>query len=269
MKKTAKSTIRKRAAAVILLLFMNFNIFGARADTKKLNYLALGDSITSGYGLSDIGASFTEIIANEKNMQLKNIAVDGYTSEDLLNLIALNKHEDDIKNADLITISIGGNDLLKVLFSLIKDVAGLSDNVTFTELQQALLNVDNLIPKIKRILDEPKNIALFEKAIENYYDNVEKIISHIKDINPNVKIMIFNLYNPLSGSPVFNEIVYSAQKIINKMNDRTGSFKNVVLLDAAKAFYNRGLILTNILYLDIHPNKAGNKVLARLVVEKL
>ena len=74
-------------------------------------------------------------------------------------------------------------------------MAGLSDNVTFTELQQALLNVDNLIPKIKRILDEPKNIALFEKAIENYYDNVEKIISHIKDINPNVKIMIFNLYN--------------------------------------------------------------------------
>lgn len=243
-----------------------FPIYNGFAE--KSEYLALGDSITSGYGLVEPSDSFTEIVANSLSMELLNLAVDGNTSADLLKVVSDNANKKAIKNADLITISIGGNDLLQVLFKLIRDVAGLSEEMKFTELQEALLNVDNLIPKIKEILDNPENIALFDKAIDNYSKNIDETIERIRKLNPNVKIVLLNLYNPLSGSPVFRNLASSAQEIVDKINIITAMKKseNVEVADIGKAFFNRGMILTNILFLDIHPNKAGNSVIAKTLM---
>lgn len=245
--------------------------FGAFAE--KQEYVALGDSITSGYGLVESSDSFTEIVANSLDMELKNLAVDGQTSGGLLKVVSSNENKKAIKNADLITISIGGNDLLQVLFKLIRDVAGLSEDVKFTELQEALLNVDNLIPQIKEILDKPENLALFDKAIEDYSKNIDQILETIRKLNPDAKIVLLNLYNPLSGSPVFRNISSSAQTIVDKINIVTAMKKgeNIEVADIGKAFFNRGMLLTNILYLDIHTNKAGNTVIAKtlmMVIER-
>ena len=266
--------IFKKFTAVILAAVLAVAGTGTNtlAEKAKKDYLALGDSITRGYGLENQADSFTEIVAKSLDMSLQNLAVNGDTSADLLKIVSDKGNKKAIENADLITISIGGNDLLHVLYKLIRQTAGLSDNVTFTELQEALLNVENLIPKIGEMLEKLENIALFEKAISEYALNLEKIFSKIKEINPKVEILFLNLYNPLSGAPVFRRISNSAQKIINSMNEQTAnvvakfSDKNIKVVDVAKAFDNRGLILTNILYLDVHPNKAGNKVIAQSIL---
>ena len=59
-------------------------IYCVSAETNN-NFLVLGDSIASGYGLSSSNDNYANLIAKNKNYSLYNNAVSGYTTTDLYN----------------------------------------------------------------------------------------------------------------------------------------------------------------------------------------
>lgn len=262
------AVVERGASALIAAVMSVSAIFSpAPPDTNK--YLALGDSITTGYGLADKEESFAAVTAKILGMELDNLAVDGMTSAGLLETVLDEKNEDKIKNAELITISIGGNDFLQLFFGIIRRAADFPENATFTDLQQALLNIDNLLPRLEEELAKPETGEAFKAAVELFAVNLDRIIAEIRRLNPNAKIVVQTLYNPFSGAPVFSGLEDFADKYTGLLNAEIfAQSKNFSVADTAKAFAGRGLELTNILFLDVHPNKAGHRMIAGLVANE-
>ena len=73
----------KKIFAALLALCLTFSVFGAFSEDAPV-YLALGDSITTGYGLKENEKSFPEIVARTKGYALVNRAVNGNTASGII-----------------------------------------------------------------------------------------------------------------------------------------------------------------------------------------
>ncbi|NLC66163.1 MAG: hypothetical protein GX752_04390 [Clostridium sp.] len=128
--------------------------------------LILGDSI--GFGVGDeenlgIGNRYVDLIKEEGENKkgITNISVPGYESSELVRLIKSGENVSSISSANLIIISIGGNDLNRLEYD---------DNLTL-------------------------NIA-FKEALKNYKENLKFIIKEIRAINPDAQLVCIGLYDP-------------------------------------------------------------------------
>ena len=114
--------MKRRTLSLFLSMCLVLGLLPAAAFAQDtIQYVALGDSITTGYRLGEGEQSFAEIIAAENGYELINLAKDGATSADLLDVIQNEANAATLENADLITITIGGNDLMGALYEYLAD----------------------------------------------------------------------------------------------------------------------------------------------------
>jgi lysophospholipase L1-like esterase len=96
-----------------------------------VRYVALGDSIAAGTGSEvDYVELYAERFSEETGAEVvvENTGVPGWTTDDLLR--ALQDDEDlraSVADADLVTVNIGGNDLLRPLGALLRGECGGDD----------------------------------------------------------------------------------------------------------------------------------------------
>lgn len=86
------------------------------SKTQKINYVSLGDSLAHGllsdgktFGTGFVGNIEKSLKSNGYEVNLTNKGYSGYTSEVVLNSL---QQIDELKNANIVTISAGANDLL-------------------------------------------------------------------------------------------------------------------------------------------------------------
>lgn len=91
-----------------------------KAEEKaELNYLVLGDSVARGFGSEKSGShGYSSLVArglaeDDIPLHLINRGVIGQTSKQLTGYIQTRNIRQEIREADLISLTIGGNDLLK------------------------------------------------------------------------------------------------------------------------------------------------------------
>lgn len=82
----------------------SFPPYGERVVT------AIGDSIAAGYGLDSQEDNYLTLFSDNIGAVLNNDAVSGYDSGEVLKSLSDEKTAADIKNADAIVVSVGGND---------------------------------------------------------------------------------------------------------------------------------------------------------------
>jgi lysophospholipase L1-like esterase len=126
--------------------------------------LVLGDSI--GYGVGDepdmgIGKRYAALIDPDNPLTVANLSVSGAISADLAALVVAPENAAFISAADLIIISIGGNDLNRLQY-------------------QDALSLD----------------AAFQDILSRYQEHLEATISRIRALNPEAQIALIGLYNP-------------------------------------------------------------------------
>lgn len=174
MKKIYKVLLTSLFLVLGIITSLNFSykdtVFAQQkaVSVDKIYYVALGDSITDGYGLEGYNedASYTGEIArpdgsffalfdNKLKDVYGNLNVDsvcyahqGDKSENLLNLITSNSLvQEKLQQADIVTITIGANDILQFFTS--------EANINITELQKALTtfssNLDLIVSQLKNI----------------------------------------------------------------------------------------------------------------------
>lgn len=126
--------------------------------------LIIGDSI--GFGIGDeeglgIGERYRALLSEKENVEinLNNISVPGYQSDELVEAIQNQDSQALIQDAELIIISIGGNDLSRLQFQENLEVA-------------------------------------FEETLAIYIENIDLVISRINQLNPAATIAFVGLYNP-------------------------------------------------------------------------
>ena len=114
--------MRKRLISLCMVLVLCLSLLPITVLAASNSYVALGDSITTGYGLGSEEQSFAKIVAEENGYTLNDdLATDGATSGDLLGVVTDQANAETLKNADLITITIGGNDLMGALYQFLAD----------------------------------------------------------------------------------------------------------------------------------------------------
>ena len=104
----------------IAILSVTLGVSSAHASTE--NYIALGDSLAAGQTPNqEIDAGYTDFIAlrlgmlGKLNTYTKELAFPGFTTADVLERVQSEEASELLKNATLITISAGANDLLRLV----------------------------------------------------------------------------------------------------------------------------------------------------------
>ncbi|MGN1118450.1 MAG: GDSL-type esterase/lipase family protein [Acutalibacteraceae bacterium] len=231
----------KKLISVLLALVMLISLsVPAFAAEEKLNFLSLGDSIAAGAGLlMPSRQAYGAIVSNTNGYNFKNDAVSGHTTQNMLRRINEKRVADDIKNADIICISIGGNNFLH-------------DNVVAILFESVV----------------KKDFSRFDDIIEKYYEDLGTIMDYIKSLNPDAVILMQTLYNPMYISDELREVYREGTDRINGtirryLRDNEGVY---TIVDVAEAFGDNEALITADY---IHPNSKGHVVIAGEVLKTL
>ena len=231
------------------------------ASTKKkvVTYVAIGDSLTKGVGDSTNQGGFVPMLAqsltNETGLEFKaiNYGVSGNTSGQILSRMQEKKEiRKDLKQAQLLTITVGGNDLRK---AILEDTSNL-------------------------------NLDRFEKASKTYEKNLKQIIELARKDNPDLPIYVVGIYNPLYlNFPDLTDL----QTLVDQWNQRTeetlSAYKGVYFVPINDLLYKgidgqsgvteselgKETVTNDALYDEdsFHPNNTGYEIMKEAVLEKI
>lgn len=183
-----------------------------RKDILRLS--AIGDSLTEGIGDSTHTGGYVPLLQTDLSehylidvVQAENFGKSGDRSDQILKRIKKNEDmQNSIKKADVILITVGGNDLMKVIQSKI-----------FNKL----------------------TIKTFVKPRENYQKELDKLYTQIRELNPTAPIYQLGIYNPFYKS--FSEIE-EMQEIVDYWNKGSQEFvetqKNAYFVPINDEIYN-------------------------------
>lgn len=230
----------KKLTAIILSLVMIFTVFSicGCAENEKPFYLVLGDSIAFGSGLTNSReACYGKIVADTNGYDYVNHSIPGHTTTNLINRLNEDAVISDLKKADIISISIGGNDfLMSNLIGLMFDSIVKAD---YTE---------------------------YDRIAEGFYTNFCKIVEIINSHNADAVILMQTLYNPQSGylRAPYQEGADRINAAIERFN--TENPGEIVIVEVGKALGND---MANYADDEIHPSAAGNEIIAKVIIDKL
>jgi lysophospholipase L1-like esterase len=259
--------IFKVPAILIAALFLSAAAIVSAAEPAAApdSYVALGDSIAYGYGLSDIEAqSYTNLVASGLGTNLINYAVNGMTSDGLLtaleNLGEGTTGRTRLQNASLITVSIGSNDLLSKL-------SGVWNKMPQSEKADA-----GVYAALEASLTSEEKLAEFASGVESYRQNLPKIYAALRGLNKSAQIIMTEFYNPYYGV-MLGAFDFGAlsDKFIVQMNELLHAGQTDMDYEIAPVYdaFNKPA-LTNVdmsaLNLDPHPNNAGHAIFAEAVL---
>lgn len=257
---------------VLIMMMPGTEAFGERAENKSLTLL--GDSIASGYGLAEYKAgnnysaplSFGNMLGAEFE-NYRNFAVDGRTSGQLLEALrtpdeALGKA---LSDADVIVISIGGNDFLQPMISAVKSAA-FGDYELIAAIFKGEFRAEMLGEYSQRILNAALDAAK-RVDVDKTAANIEGCVKLISELNPDAGIILMTVYDPFSGNVLLKAASEVAEERLGVLNAGIAALEggNVKVIDVYGAFDGKAGEYTNINKLDIHPNAEGHNRIYELL----
>ena len=275
----------------ILISILLSCIFPIISNAEYNSYIALGDSIPTGYGLeSPAFENYAELLrqkSNIKNDKFKNLAITGETTEDFYSTIQTENYTNAIKQAELITISIGANEILEIVKEAVSVATGVE--ITETDFNEKAANTffkADLFDKITMLFtlydycttqDIP---ALIDTKIARYHKYWKKSIEYIKQVNPDVEIVVTEFYNAYYGISLLNydfggfvgNIMERMNSILWECSDSEENYKIAKIYSTFNStnpkLTNVNLSLTN-LNIDPHPNALGHEIISLKILEAI
>ncbi len=228
----ARKTISLLLSVIIILSSFSLCSFAA----GKYRYVVLGDSIAYGSGLVNATETcYGRLVADTCGFDYANHAVPGDTTGQLIGVLDKINVRSDLARADIISISIGGNDFLDELSDLMFDAIVRKD---YTD---------------------------FDRIGFGVYTNVSKVIELIRELNGDAVILLQTLYNPQFG--YLKEAYQHGADYVNEAIYRCAEEnKGVEVVDVAAAVNGDE---SNFADDTLHPSARGNELIAKAVLAKL
>ena len=281
-------------AAVSLALLLCLMPTAGAQSTQGKSYVALGDSISSGYGLEDGTLSFAQQVAQDNGLELTNLAQDGETSASLLDKLQTDRVSAAVAQADIITITVGGNDLMNALYAYLTDAYNQrnpENPTTQEDMKNAVMGGDmGVLTFALEVGPGFSNSEQATQALADFHTHLTQIVLNICAENPQVQLVVVEQYNPysyllkeLSKNPIFAS---SAQSLCAAFGAGVADINNVIAAVAqqqecwvAKVYdafetaqenpCNASVSVPVKLNLDFHPNEYGHALIAQQVTELL
>ena len=230
----------KKLTAILMsiLLLLGCACAAASAAEEAPFYVVLGDSIGYGSGLRNAKAAcYGRIVADTNGYGYANHAIPGHTTQQLLGRLQEPGVQADVTAADLISISIGGNNFL--LGNL------------------AALLYDGIVRE---------DYDRFDRIAEEFYADFCTIIETIRAMNPDAMLLMQTIYNPQVG-----DVGAVYQQGADRINAAIRRFDaahpdEIVIVDVAAALTDSD---TDFAADRIHPSAAGNEKIAVEILKTL
>lgn len=228
----------KKWLCTLIILFISFGFITVDAKGTEV-YIALGDSLAAGQTPNRaIDTGYTDLIAQKltRTGQLayytKALAYPGYTTADVLAKVKTDEAKETLKNATLVTISAGANDLLQMV-----QVNSTSGSIAYQQI--------------------PADFAL-----NNVRKNIEQIITEVQATAPKAKIYVMGYYF------AYPHVRASQKEGIKKELDRLhtilktqSEINGATYVSVEESFgVNATTLLPN--PADVHPTMEGYRVMA-------
>jgi lysophospholipase L1-like esterase len=206
---------------------------------KDIRIVSIGDSLTQGVGDETENGGYVGILDHTFDNQNLNITIEnfgkkGNRSDQLLKRLEKKEIETSIKDANIVLITIGANDIMHVVKN----------------------NWTNL------------HMDPFEEERVKYVERLTTIFNKIIELNPESEIYLIGFYNPFEQ--YFGEIEQLGM-IMDDWNEAgmmvTEEFENVYYIPIYDLFRSPD---ENLLAEDhFHPNTKGYKLIAKRVIDYL
>lgn len=205
---------------------------------RELSVISIGDSLTEGVGDDEKDGGYTGVLEKSINedehlVTIENFGKRGNRTDQLMK--RLEEEEEvihGVENADIILITIGANDVMKVF----------KDNFTDLELEK------------------------FTSEQIRYEQRLNQILSKIQELNPDATTYLIGFYNPFREYfPEIDELEY----IVNSWNDIgldvTKQFENTHYIPMKDVFEDSDIEL----FADdnFHPNHVGYELMAKRILD--
>lgn len=206
---------------------------------EDLHITAVGDSLTQGVGDATENGGYVGILKQtfeetDDHVKIDNFGKRGNRTDQLLKRLDDPVISASIKNADVVLITIGANDIMKVT----KD--------HFTD-----LDYDD-----------------YSAAMPSYEERMKDIFEKIDTLNPDAEVYLIGFYNPFEES--FPEIEDQLGTIVDEYNDigkQVAKEKDQHYIETADLFHNQTATLLADDY--FHPNEVGYGKVAERVLESI
>lgn len=184
----------------------------------EITVVVLGDSIARGYGLKDVDNERYSSLLAEKlkdyyaNVEVYNYGIDGQTGAELAESLE-NNPPAELKDADYVIISIGGNNILGGLGEVLGSAITIDENAAqiFTDYFKYLFGtegedrskyayaageLDKIFKAANAAFESEEFKALVDSGSEKLKNELPRIIQAVKKDAPNAKILVQTIYNP-------------------------------------------------------------------------
>ena len=255
-------------------------------------YVALGDSIPAGVGLSGydpeaktpLAGAYPSLVGNTLDLTTGSLAQSGMNSGELLAGLSDPEIIAYLSKAKVITLSIGSDDLLIPFLNIIAQRLGCDSSQIQGKLIDLAQNDSTAFAADIRALDADdgsglKNNHILTAAASGFAQNFQGIISAIKTAAPNAKIYVTNVYNPYEkiSLPYGSGMLDLGASVDGYIKALNGAFSanspDYTLIDAYSDFSGSlriGTSLVNVNRLvynfDPHPNTAGQAKIADMIL---
>lgn len=237
------------------------------AESKQL--LVLGDSISAGYGLAAEDYAYYDYLVECAGYEMTNLAQSGATTVDLLALVQTDAAAEAIAKADLISISIGANDLIDPTKAFLKKELNIQENESLMEAIERY-GAENLAAMTTRMS------GVLRPYVNAANQNIPQIVSQLRTMNPDVQIVMQTIYNPVdSYTTSYDGTDYSSEyKTLRnyvgnqekRINDPMKELAGVTVVDINAAFDGAGWIYINSQQKDIHPTPLGHALIGAQIL---
>ncbi|WIY60170.1 GDSL-type esterase/lipase family protein [Bacillus arachidis] len=208
-----------------------------RQTNDSFYHLVLGDSLAKGFGSTQGG--FAELASKQieeqihKPIKVENLGVNGLTTDRLVQKVQTEEVQQKIKEANIVTINIGGNNLFR-----------LNRNVG--------------------VID---GIKMLNKEKTHFETDVKNIVKTVRTLNPNALLILSELYNPLQ---LDDSIASYADMFLDGWNDTVYSISKAnqpsIVLPIRKLIPNDN---KDLLYDQVHPNDKGYEIIANAFTKQV
>ena len=232
-------------------------------------YIALGDSLSYGVSASDrFTSAFVPLVhaALPAGTGLLNLGQSGDDSEEIVRhghldqaigeIVNRNGDSDPGNDVVLVTLEIGGNDLLDLFFDYV---------------------VPGKCPTLVESLQRQECIDILTTTLTNFGPNLEQIMDRLLEADPDLNLVLMTLYNPFSAKieafDPFGVLSLEGMRdtpFLEGVNDAIraqAESSGVKLADVYPLFVGKApeYISQDI----IHPNDTGYRVMADAVISVL
>lgn len=213
------------------------------SDKNEIGIVAVGDSLTKGTGDATGDGYVRQVVKqlgkklNKPVKLLNNLGINGMRADTLAKKLEERGYVYSLSQADVILLTIGGNDLFQTATGSMNLTAGSIDP-----------------QKLQALLTETT-------------PRLEKVLVRLHEINPNARIIYIGMYNPFYDLDETRETNKTIREWNDKAFDVINRYPNMTLVPTIDLFQKtlKGYISSD----HFHPNALGYEKIAERVVQVL